>query len=239
MLVKTDLMDIFVHTGGIKFKTNDGYGQGKRHSLHVWLETFHAWNILSEGGGTVALHFQKADRDISFPPLTRPDSSEDCRWNNSIIEIVDAALDLRGLAGAQDNPVDIDELIREAKKITNARAMMTGRHELSPLSFTTPSSIEGMKLDEADFLFISAIVIGDELYAYALRATMMLCLEGNSAHWTSRKLLPLVVERLENHPIEAYRAFREKMTRISGIDYVIQQMLIENTSEHGERGQFA
>jgi len=236
-LVKTELMDIFVHAaGGIQFKTNDGYRQRKRRSLHVWLETCLAFKLLSEGGCTVALHLQKADRDIRLPPLGLPDSSQDLRWINNIIELLHAALELCSLAGAQDNPVGIDDLISEAKKITIAHALMTGKPELSPLGFTTGASVEKVKVEETDFLFIDAVVIGDDRYAYALRATMRPCFEGNSAHWTSREMRPLVIERLENHSVEAYRAFREKMGRISGINYVVDQILIENTSASTEPG---
>ena len=151
ILVKTDLMDIFVHAGHLKFKTNDGYGQGKRHSLQVWLETCRAWNLLLEGDCMVTLHMQKQDRDICLPPLGRPDSSEDRRWINGIIEIADAALELYRLAGARGNPVDIDDLIREGRRIVKARALMTGRREFR-LSFTTDASIAGMELEEVDFL---------------------------------------------------------------------------------------
>jgi hypothetical protein len=59
-------------------------------------------------------------------------------------------------------------------------------------------------------------------------STMRPCFEGNSAHWTSREMRPLVIERLENHSVEALRAFREKMGRISGINYVVDQILIED-----------
>ena len=164
--------------------------------------------------------------EIPLPPC-RLDNGHEFDWVSDVLEVIDAASNLRKLAGAKYDPVDLDVLMRGGRGIINAHAFMTGVADNASLKFTTDSAPEGVQLEQAPFIFISAVVIGDELYAYALRTTMTPHADDRGfVQWTSEKLEPLMIEQLGVNPSENYRLFAEKMARISGIKNLIQRNLI-------------
>jgi hypothetical protein len=170
------------------------------------------------------LKFHKTLAETPLPQC-RLDQGQESHWIGGVLKVIDAAMSLRKLAGAVDEPINLEVLMGGGREIINAHALMTGAVGNASLKFATDPPPEGVQLEQAPFIFISAVAIGDKLYAYALRTTLTPHTDRGIVQWTSDKTEPLLIEQLGVNPSESYRLFAEKITRISGINNLIQRNL--------------
>lgn len=220
-LVRTDLFDLTLNDKGLNVKQREGC----RAAVEILYQSYRMLKLLSEGECLITLKSHRTLMETPLPPC-RLDGGPDFGWVGDVLEVIDAAMKLRKLAGAKDNPISLEDLGRGGREIICAHAFMTGQADSASLKFTTDSAPEGVQLEQAPFIFISAVIIGDEPYAFALRTMMTPNADRGFVQWTSDKPEPLMVEQLGANPSDNYRLFAEKITRISGINNLIQRNLV-------------
>jgi hypothetical protein len=185
-------------------------------------QSYRTLKLLSEGECLISLKFHNALKEIPLPPC-RLDQGQEFDWIGDVLKVIDAAMDLRTLAGAADEPINLEVLTRGGREIINAHALMTGAGGNASLKCATDPAPEGVQLKKAPLIFIDAVVIGDKLYAYALRTTMTPNTDRGIVRWSSDKPQPLMIELLG-------------VTRAKTTDYLLkrsQRSAVSTTSSRG------
>ena len=202
---------------GLKLKPSEGHKTAdSRHSLELLYQSYRVLKLLSEGECLTTLKSHKTPMEIPLPPC-RLDNGHEFDWVRRAGSYR-CGIKPSETCGREVRPSRSRCSYARRPWDHNAHAFMTGVADNASLKFTTDSAPEGVQLEQAPFIFISAVVIGDELYAYALRTTMTPHADDRGfVQWTSEKLEPLMIEQLGVNPSENYRLFAEKMVRISGI----------------------
>lgn len=225
-LIRTDIFELTLNNKRLIIKQSEGHkAANKRHSLEILYQSYRTLKLLSEGECLIALKFHKTLGETPLPPC-RLDQGQEFDWIGDVLKVIDAAMSLRTLAGAVDEPINLEVLMRGGREIINAHALMTRAIGHGSLKCATDPPPKGVQLEQAPFIFISAVVIGDKPYAYALRTTMTPHSDHGFVRWTSDKPEPLMIEQLGVNPSKNYRLFAEKIAKISGINNLIQRKLI-------------
>ena len=229
--IKTAVVDFFLFDGRFKFKTNSGWKKGQSHPLKIWRETLKAWKCLGEGGCKVIIHLNQRERDLMLPPLSKFNDFEDHSWFDRTIKTVEDALEIQRLASAKDDPLELDDLMENSDEIIQSLSLMTETIDPSSLAFKFEEIMADEKIvSDCIFLYISAVIIGNHGYAFALRATMNPYIGISNAEWLTKEIKFLLVEQLSENPIIHYDNFSKKMQRITNIKHLMIRDLISKPS---------
>ena len=226
-VVRANLLDVSVCHDFIDVKTNVDFPKRGRHPLKVWVQTFQALNILARGGCEITLHTKRLDRDFRMPRLSEPDTPMDTWWLNYAIDVLTSGVELRQLAKSQDTPINISEFFQSGKNVKRAHALMKGNDQGLTGGFTATAK-ELVTIDVSQALLIDWVSVGEEKYAFALRATATPQVEGSFVRWTATKFNPLTIEQLGGDAVADYLSFRNRIATISGIKLVVQRSLDAN-----------
>jgi hypothetical protein len=229
LLIKTRLLTITIDNNGINLKTTDEFSTGRRHELRTWLDTLKVMALLSEGGATASVETQKLNYSFHSASLS-PLGDED-GWIRRSIVLAHAVLGFLEIGNLPDEYVSLDDLIQhEHSLLTAARLMMGQDGSDEALHFETDVQ-DTVVPEEVSAIYLSAVKIDQSLYAYALRATMIVQRVGDKLQWDSRTMAPLLVEKLAgDNPLDGYKKFRAKLVRLTGIENVLESELIQNSS---------
>jgi hypothetical protein len=155
---------------------------------------------------------------------TEPPSDTDIGEFRYLLSLVDAAIWLLEEANVPERPMRLDALLANPSELKRAYAVMSQAPGLTRIRFKSETATNDV--DNCDFLYIGAYVVGDDWFAYCARTVMHR--QGSSVEWESGLLTPIMSEKLKSPVVESYHAFHERMQRITGVRNVLAHDLVED-----------
>ena len=238
ILVKCDMFDIFIKLTNMKFVPNENWKSGKLNKIGSWVDGVRTCKILSEGGGKLSIKSKKnLIGDVNLPNLPKLDQSNPEVNYDYIINILDKSIKLRDMAGVPDTGLELADLMDNGEKVEIVYSMMTNSNDFSSLDFgiNIDYNLQSKDLNLNDYevtIFIGCLKIGADIFAYAVRSKCDLKFRDEIPHGTCSEFSSMEIALLNEPRDVSYQRFREKMTKISGINFCIQQEIVE-IEKHG------
>lgn len=223
IVIKTDFLTFSIQPSTVSFESNE---VDKFLPLEVWLETYRAWQICREGDAEIELHFTKENSTVTLGKVSAretPDEAETA-WLTGAIRIVEAAIELRKLSGTSGEKFEINRLLNQGQEIVTTWHLISGYNKPNEISFAIDQH-EAMVMERQPLLFVSAVLIGDEVHAYALRATVTPRSEGHSIRLKATEIEHLTIRLLGAEPISEYARFVDEMIRVTKISLICDRPL--------------
>jgi len=229
ILIRAPLFNVSFTNGNVSFSTTPAFGPSQRHPLQVWEDTLHFMALLTEGGATPTIRLSKTGQELDFPRLNVPPKTNDNAWVRPGLRAIRAAMCLRRLASESDEPLDLEGIMKNQREIVSVADLMSGEDTARHLSFVTGLPDRGAA-KEVQILYLNALQIADDWYAYAVRTRVVPVEDSGSIKWTSVDLVPLIVEKLREPSPAKLVEFRVKMNKLTGIQNFIGLSPLEDVA---------
>lgn len=222
-IIRTDLIEFIFYNGGLSFElAPEDVITTKPCLLQTLFQSCRMLKLFYDDKCKVTFQLHKLGREITSPPCSLENLRGDLDWVEPTLDIIHAANVLRQLAGVEDMPIRLGDLIREECEILTAHALMDKPTEDTIISFSTDVPPAAAPPAEGSCIFTRLLTIGGRPYAYAMRGRLTPQIEEEVIHWSCYPHEPLIIEQLNSEPNKSYEAFVDKIARISGISTVLR-----------------
>lgn len=126
---------------------------------------------------------------------------------------------IRNEAGAPDQPISINDVLSAHYYISQLHEFFFDHTNVGIFSFTTSSDPKIGERNEM-LLFVNTIVVGSEIYAYALNIEVSPSTDGDNIVWTSASMKPLEVGLISDRE-DALDRFTKRLMKVVGSRLVL------------------
>lgn len=220
IIARAKLLDAFVSIGEGSIRLSNTFDELSTHHFDDWWKLFNFWDAVFTDGAKLSLRTDGGLALFSGSLGDAATTGEGAEYVRDVLAILEMARRLLEEADSLDRPVSLRDVMRSAKSIKQTHDFFFRANELGSFSFKVDKA-EHVEAGEYPGLFVFAFQLGDDLYAYALKLTLILADVEGDLEFRSTSMAPLDIAWIANEE-SALQKFVQRTAKLSGSRIIIR-----------------
>jgi hypothetical protein len=219
MIARSQLFDAIVSVEDAAIKLTNTFDEFSTHPLEEWWKLFSFWDVVFTEGAKLSLRTTAGHHLFSGAPGGVAMLAEKPKYLDEVVVVLGMARELLAQAESLDRPVSLRHVTMAAKAIKQTHDFFFHSDELGAFTFPLERT-DKVPSGEYAGLFVSALHLGDDVFAYALKLSLVLDDTDENFGFRSMSMTPLDISWIENDEA-ALKKFAEHRAKLSGSQITI------------------
>ncbi|MDP3342644.1 hypothetical protein [Frigidibacter sp.] len=214
MIARSELLDAIFSVEQGAIQLTNTFDESSAHPIGEWLKIFKLWDVVFAGDSELTVRTNDGRQLLSGSFGDAVNIDDRPEYLNEILSLLEMANSLLIEASAANRPVSLRDLKISAKALTQIHGFFFRSNDLGPFSFEMQAD-ECVESGEYPALFVSTFVLGEDVYAYALKLALSLEKTGEHCEFRSTSMTPLHISKVADDEA-ALGEFANHTAKLSG-----------------------
>lgn len=220
-IARTKLFDAIISKGKFSINNSTLITEDIKLSASTWIEVLRCWQIMSSPSFEIGLT-SNMGKSLFQGSAVQP--AADNMEFPAELDVLEKFQQLRTEAKADDDPIDLQSILDASQDIRLVHAYFFEPSKVGKLSFQFVGVIP-LSEDQLPIVFITALIVGEERYAYGLHFEMDVQSVGEEHSFTSYSMRAFQISQLKS-PVKSLHNFGNQLCKISGVQMRVVQDIV-------------